>query len=413
MAAVADDYSDDEYVEQTLSSPEVVTKYRAASDIVQNALKGLLTKIEAGAKVFTLCQLGDTLIDTQCAQTYKSKKIDKGVAFPTCVSVNEVVCHFSPFSDSDAEIKAGDVVKVDMGAHIDGFIAVTAHTVVVPASGDAAAAGGEGSAPAEVDAEGKATGRLADVLMAASQAAQIAQRLIKPGNTNTQVTEAITKVADAYGVSAVQGVLMHQLKQFVIDGNKVILQRPDADNKVDECTFEEHEVYTVDVCMSTGDGKPTEGHERCTVFKRDAAAKYRLTMKASRWLLNQAQSKFESMPFALRQLGDEKQAKLGSRECIEHKLLDSYPVLTEKPGDVAVHFKFTLLLTKGGTLRVTGQLPDPASMASDKADKLPEDLKALLAEPEYQPKPRARGKRSRRGGKKKAEGASAGGAGGS
>jgi len=81
---------------------------------------------------------------------------------------------------------------------------------------------------------------------------------------------------------------MHQLKQFVIDGNKVILQRDDADNKVDECSFEEFEVHTVDVCFTTGEGKPAEGHSRCTVFKRDAAAKYRLTMKASRWLLNQA-----------------------------------------------------------------------------------------------------------------------------
>jgi len=187
MAAVPADHSDDEYVEPTLADAEVVTKYRAASDIVQTALKGLVTKIEAGAKVFTLCQLGDTLIDAQCAQMFKSKKVDKGVAFPTCISINEVVCHYSPFSECTDEVKAGDVVKVDMGAHIDGFIAIVAHTVVVPASaeGAAAAAAGESSDAQMVGFDGKITGRLADVMMAASQAAQIAQRLIKPGNTNT------------------------------------------------------------------------------------------------------------------------------------------------------------------------------------------------------------------------------------
>lgn len=61
----------------------------------------------------------------------------KGVAFPTCVSVNHVICHFSPLkSDPDVILSDGDVVKVDLGAHLDGFIAVAAHTIVVGTSGD-------------------------------------------------------------------------------------------------------------------------------------------------------------------------------------------------------------------------------------------------------------------------------------
>ncbi len=38
-------------------------------------------------------------------------------------------------------------------------------------------------------------------------------RLIKPGNTNTQVTEAVAKVCAAYGVNPVAGVLMHRMEQ--------------------------------------------------------------------------------------------------------------------------------------------------------------------------------------------------------
>ena len=56
------------------------------------------------------------------------------------------------------------MVKIDMGAHIDGFIAVVAHTVVAS------------------DGQSKITGRKADVMMAAHLCAEAALRLVKPGN---------------------------------------------------------------------------------------------------------------------------------------------------------------------------------------------------------------------------------------
>ena len=43
-----------------------------------------------------------------------------------------MVCHYSPYPDESIKLAAGDVVKVDMGCHIDGFIAVAANTVVIP-----------------------------------------------------------------------------------------------------------------------------------------------------------------------------------------------------------------------------------------------------------------------------------------
>lgn len=58
-----------------------------------------------------------------------------GIAMPTCVSIDNCVCHFSPLrSDPPVIIKEGSMVKIDLGAHIDGFIATAAHTVVVGAS---------------------------------------------------------------------------------------------------------------------------------------------------------------------------------------------------------------------------------------------------------------------------------------
>jgi len=51
------------------------------------------------------------------------------------------------------------------------------------------------------------------VFQAAITAAEVAAKLIKPGNTNQMVTDAIAKVAAAYDVNALQGILMHQMKR--------------------------------------------------------------------------------------------------------------------------------------------------------------------------------------------------------
>ncbi|CAI9784798.1 unnamed protein product [Fraxinus pennsylvanica] len=69
------------------------------------------------------------------------KKIERGVAFPICISVNNTVCHFSPLANDETVLEEGDVLKIDMGCQIDGFIAVVAHTHVLqqgPVTGRAA-----------------------------------------------------------------------------------------------------------------------------------------------------------------------------------------------------------------------------------------------------------------------------------
>ena len=89
----------------------------------------------------------------------------KGIAFPTCLSINNCICHFSPSkNDPDLLLKDDDVVKIDLGAHIDGFIAVAAYTLVIGAS-----------------LEKKVKGRKADVILAAYNAAQATLRLVKEG----------------------------------------------------------------------------------------------------------------------------------------------------------------------------------------------------------------------------------------
>lgn len=73
---------------------------------------------------------------------------------------------------------------------------------------------------------------------------------------NYTVTENVQKVADAFKCKPVEGMLSHQLKQSKIDGEKTIIQNPsEAQRKEHEkCEFELHEVYAIDVLISSGDG---------------------------------------------------------------------------------------------------------------------------------------------------------------
>jgi methionine aminopeptidase len=174
---------------------------------------------------------------------------------------------------------------------------------------------------------------------------------------------------------------MHQMKRYVLDGVKeVALKAPDPEEpeeeKVPECTFEQAEVYAVDVAMSTGDGRARPGELRTTVFKRNVEKQYLLKVKASRQVLAEVDKKYPTLPFTMRHLTDVRTARLGINECIAHGLLTPYPSLHEYSGKVA-HFKCTVLLLPSGTTRVTG-LKLPEYFTTDK--QADEETQKILQE---------------------------------
>jgi len=374
--SVVEDKEEEEVTD--LSNSDVCTKYQEASKIVNLALKGLISQCIPGAQVLDLCKFGATIINTSASKLYTKKvnglMVEKGVAFPVCVSVNDVICNNSPLASEEIEpLQVGDIVKLDLGCHIDGYISVAAHTLVVSDTPD--------SDP-QVDDE------MGNVAVAAYNAMLVAAASIKAGAKNSSVTEAVDRVSTAYNVNAIASVRMHQMKRFVIDGVKeVALKDPTADEleageeKVDECTFEQAEVYAVDVALSTGEGRPRpSGTYRTTVFKRNVEANYRLKMKNSRYLLSEVDKKFPTLPFTLAHFEDERAAKMGVTECVGHGLLTPYPVLHEQKNAKVAHFKCTVLLLPSGTVRVTG-LDMPGYFKTDmKPDETTEKLLAELEE---------------------------------
>jgi len=196
------------------------------------------------------------------------------------------------------------------------------------------------------------------------------------GNKSTQVTEAIQKVAETFGCQPVDGVLTQNMKRYVIDGNNVILNRANPDHKVEEFVFQENEAYGLDIVMSTGEGKPKEnGDVKTTLYKRAVEQNYLLKMKASRYVYSEIDNRFPTFPFTLRAL-DEKKARLGITELLNHNLVNPYPVLFEKQGEVVAQFKSTVLILPASISKIT-----EAPLPYVQSDKTVEDagLKHILS----------------------------------
>jgi len=331
---------DKEVTEKTIAEDLVVTKYKLAGEIVNRTLNTLIESVQVGVGVKELCDKGDALLLEETGKVFKKEKdLKKGIAFPTCLSVNNCICHFSPTkNDPDYILKDDDVVKIDLGAHIDGFIAVAAHTVV-----------------ATSDVSKTISGRKADTVLAAYWAGQAALRLLKPGNANNDITETVNKVAESFKCKPIEGMLSHQLKQFKIDGEKTIIQNPnEAQRKEHEkCEFELHDVYAIDVLVSSGEGIGREKDTKVSIYKK-TEENYQLKLKASRALLTEVKNKHGSMPFNLRHFEEETKARMGVVECVSHKMIEPFQVLYEKPSEIVAQFKYTVLLMPSGINLVTG-----------------------------------------------------------
>ncbi|KAG9314983.1 peptidase M24, structural domain-containing protein [Chiua virens] len=340
-----------------LISEADITKYKTAGDIVKDVMQKLITLSIEGAKIIDLCIEGDRLIEEATGAVYnkgaKGVKVSKGIAFPTCISINNAVAHFSPLASdtlASQELAKDDVVKLHIGAHIDGFAVISAETIVVGAS--------------EQD---PVTGRRADVLKAAWHAAEAALRVVKVGNKNWAVTDAVAKAAAAWNCKPVEGMLSCQQTQNVIDGKKRVILNPTETQKRDTETivFAEDEVYGIDILVSSGeDGKARVEDSRTTIYQKEGS------------------KKAGAFPINIRVLEDEKRARLGLQEAVSHGLVKPYEVVYTPTNTFVAAFHFTIALPPAGPLLLTHTpvwyKPELVKTEKELED---EELKSLLAKP--------------------------------
>ncbi|RKP39658.1 proliferation-associated protein 2G4 [Dimargaris cristalligena] len=347
----------------TIASPSVVNRFKSAARAADAAMEAVIAACLPGAKIPELCLLGDQAIQDALVKENISKTVAKGIAFPTTVSPNHIVAHLSPLQTSEEaglELKAGDMVKIQLGAQVDGEPALVAHTLVV--------------------GQEKIDGRQADVLLAAHYATEATLKLLKPGKVNYDITEAIQKVASDFDAVPMEGMLSTQIQRNQIDGGKTIIVNPTPEQRKGHKTveFQENEVYQLDIIVSTGDGKLRDTDYRTTVFKKTDST-YSLKMQTSQVVFREVQQKFAKFPFALRYLSDERKARLGLIECAKSGVVTPYTVYAEKTGALVAQFQMTVLILPTGAERITGSWFKPESVTSDKALKNQEIIDLLAA----------------------------------
>ncbi|KAL0613479.1 LOW QUALITY PROTEIN: Proliferation-associated protein 2G4 [Plecturocebus cupreus] len=205
----------------------------------------LVEAFSSGVWVLSLCKEDDAMIMAEMEKFQERKGNEKRYCFSHQHFI--IVCHFSPLkSDKGYILKEGDLGKIDLGVHVDGFITNVAHTFVVDV------------------AQGiQITGWNADVIKATHLCAEAALSLAKPGNQNTQVTEAWDRVAHSFNCMPVEDMLSHQLKQHIINGEKTLIQNPTHQQNKD------HEKAEFYVFISTGEGKAKDAEQRTTIYKGD------------------------------------------------------------------------------------------------------------------------------------------------
>ena len=360
---------DDEVGEDFSKDPRAFSYLQDAGRIADDALQAIIKKMIPGANLYELCTQSDAFILDKLSKIYTKKKFIKGLAFPTCISINEVCGNYSApaeITDDPHEKKSlseGDVAKIDLGVQIHGFAAVAAHTVVVSSKPDE-----------------KVTGAKAEVILAAYNSLQAALRMMKvKSSTNNEVTKAIESICKDYGVNPIEGVLSHRMKRDIIDGMECIINKSTFEQKVDDRQFEHGDVFGLDIIVSTGEGKPKETGIKTNVYKRALETTYKLRTDSGRRLLSVVENNFYSFPFTFNVFDKEENIKLktsisnlkttmklGLNECTKYELLHGYPVLTEKNGDIVAQFKYTIAVREEGPVVVCGLPLDVSKFTSEK-----------------------------------------------
>eukprot|EP01060_Flectonema_neradi_P025781 TRINITY_DN34603_c0_g1_i1.p1 TRINITY_DN34603_c0_g1~~TRINITY_DN34603_c0_g1_i1.p1 ORF type:complete len:464 (+),score=83.82 TRINITY_DN34603_c0_g1_i1:45-1436(+) len=360
-----DEYSEEPYEieDESIENEQVLEKYKLAAKFSQDALEYVVSQCVAGAVISRLCKEGDEKIAGFCDSVFRQpdeegNPIFKGVAFPTSISPNDLTAHFAPHpaegeANCDVALKNGDVIKIHMGAHIDGYMSQVAHTLVV---GDDLAA---------------AHPQTADVITAAYYAAEAALRVMRPDlqNRNEAVTNVFNKVAENYQVTTCQGVLSHRVLRWNPIGPSCIISQRISDKddqvqEVEDITFGNHEVWHLDIAMSSEHEKLHCAPLPTTIYKRNDIA-VAPKIKAAHYVLRSVRDKLLNYPFSMREFENLSQAKLGMRDLLMRDMIDPVPVMKTKKQDVTARFSWTILLTPKGVVRLTG-LPLPVAAQSQK-----------------------------------------------
>jgi methionine aminopeptidase len=186
----------------------------------------------------------------------------------------------------------------------------------------------------------------------------------------------LEKVVKSYDCNLVEHTTSWQFERNEIEGKKKIILAP-GDGTKGEGTPEVGDVWGVEMGVSLGSGKIKNFENRATLHRRTTLT-YALKRPSSKKILNEVVKKFGVFPFSLRQLEDERDAKVGVVECVRGNVFRQYEVVGDKDGEPVGRLLTTVAITKNGLQKLAAPpAPDLDKIKSDKKITDEEVLKIL------------------------------------
>jgi methionyl aminopeptidase len=281
---------------------DILEKYREAGRILK------IVRTEAADMV----RVGNSLLEV--AEFVEKKTVELGgrPAFPCNISRNQEAAHATPKA-GDKDVFGKDMVKLDIGVHVDGYIADSAVTV---------------------DLSGNS-----DLIKASEEALAAAIDLMKPGVSTGEIGAAIEERIRSYGLSPILNLSGHGLSQYEAHDD------PSVPNKRVEggVVLKEGDVLAIEPFATNGTGLVHDGSwaEIFSIIKKKP-----VRMPAVRNVLKQAEE-YRELPFAKRWLDSDK-LEFSLIQLEKAGIFHSYPVLIESAGGLVSQAEHTVIITRDG-----------------------------------------------------------------
>lgn len=284
---------------------DILEKYKKAGAIAKQALvfgKGL---IKENAKVLDI------------AEAVEKKIIELGgkPAFPVNISINEIAAHYTPKVNDSLVINENDYVKLDVGAHVDGYIGDTACTVRISGS---------------------------DMLIKCSEKMlENALEMFVPGRKISEIGEAIEKTAKDFGLNPVRNLTGHGLSQYDLHAG-IVIPNIKVDTRI---ILKEGDVFAVEPFCTAGAGMIKDS-EPTLIFKYMKDTPVR--MIEAKKILNMSKNTFKSLPFAIRWIKGMSEIKIAMalKQLVSSGALHPYHTLKEISNSPVAQSEHTVIVAK-------------------------------------------------------------------
>jgi len=240
-------------------------------------------------------------------------------AFPVNISINEIAAHYTPQPGNDIILKEGDVVKIDIGVHVDGYIVDTAYTEEINDT------------------------KYKDLIEASRQALLNVKKILKKDIELWEIGKIIEDTIKRYNLNPIYNLSGHKIDRYLLHAG---INIPNYNNG-SKIKLKEG-IYAIEPFATNGIGYVRDGHGSGIY----SIVNYKpIRDPKLRKFLDFLYDRYKNLPFAYRWLISDKNLNININTAIEilkrNNIIYEYPILIEKTGGIVSQHETTFFINSG------------------------------------------------------------------